>query len=210
MSSEITSQQRNIIGIYANNSPLLAIFVVSILDEFSIASLRRNHAFITPVPKNISRNSVERRNSKQTRLIKADLRVELVEQYKIRFHSRFSSSALMLKRADETANEHESNDSAEAERKVAKCSRTETFSARRVPLRPLAANETLQLSRLRMMQRLGINESITRRPESIFSDSAQLMSVNRVCSPPLAIIKRDWDWPEKERDRCCVRLRGRS
>lgn len=46
----------------------------------------------------------------------------------------------------------------------------------------LTVNETLQESRLRVMQRLEINESITRRPESIFSDSPQLMPVNQVQS----------------------------
>lgn len=46
----------------------------------------------------------------------------------------------------------------------------------------LTVNETLRESRLRVMQRLEINESITRRPESIFSDSPQLMPVNQVQS----------------------------
>lgn len=72
-----------------------------------------------------------------------------------------------------SAKEHEA-------KTIAKGPRAKWLSSKRfpIPMISLAANEKLQASRLRMMQRLGINESIIRRPESIFSDSSQLMSVN--------------------------------
>lgn len=83
---------------------------------------------------------------------------------------------------------------------IAKGPRAKSLSSKRfpIPMISLAANETLRASRLRMMQRLGINESIIRRPESIFSDSSQLMSVNQVQSelvrPAIIFVaKRNWN-----------------
>ena len=52
----------NVIGIYANRSPLLATFVVAILDEFSIATMRSSHSYVR------KKFSFEGRKPKQTRL----------------------------------------------------------------------------------------------------------------------------------------------